>query len=169
MLKFLWLNIDIHVSSNYKWQFLSVLEHKTTCTQRVKWQTLGTTKREIYVNKEKYFVINFLVELNIILHCRIDNLQDNSILHRGIPAAHTVYGVPRTINAAVYVHIILLNKVQRLNHPKAMALYTKHLLDMCCGQGMEIYCRENYMCPSVKEYQEIVKRSKDGVRTKSRI
>jgi len=87
-------------------------------------------KREIYVIKKKYFVIIFIVELCIILHCRIDDLQNNSILHGGIPAAHTVYGVPRTINAACYVHSIGLNKVQSLNHPKAMALHTKHLLDM---------------------------------------
>jgi len=37
------------------------------------------------------------------------------------------------------------------------------------GRGMEIYCRENYMCPSVEEYQEIVKRSKDEVRTINKI
>ena len=95
MSKFLWINIDIHDSSNYKWQCFCVLEHKTTCTQRVMWQSLGTIKREIYVNKEKYFVVIFLVELCIILHCRIDDIQDNSILRRGIPAAHTVYGVAR--------------------------------------------------------------------------
>jgi hypothetical protein len=34
---------------------------------------------------------------------------------------------------------------------------------------MEIYWRDNYMCPSVEEYQEMAKRSKDRVRTMSRI
>jgi geranylgeranyl diphosphate synthase type 3 len=66
-------------------------------------------------------------------------MQDNSILHRGISAAHTIHGEPRTINAANYVHFIALNMVQSLNHPKVMALCTEHVLDLYHGQGMEIY------------------------------
>jgi geranylgeranyl diphosphate synthase type 3 len=126
-------------------------------------------KWEIYMNKEKYFVINFLLELCIILHCRHDDIQENSLLRRGIPAAHTIYGFASTINAANYVHFIGLNTVQSLNHPKAMALCTKQLLELYHGQGMDIYWRDNYTCPSVEEYQEIAKRSKDKVRTMSRI
>jgi geranylgeranyl diphosphate synthase type 3 len=109
------------------------------------------------------------MELCIILHYRIDDIQDNSILRRGIPVAHTIYGVPRTINAANYAQFIALNSVQNLHHPKAMALFTEHLLELYCGQGMEIYWRDNYMCPSVEEYQEVAKRSKDRVRTMNRI
>ena len=121
------------------------------------------------MNKEKCFVINFLVELCIILLCRNDDIHDNSILCRCMPATHTIYGVASTINAANYVHFIELNRVQSLNHPKAMALCTKHLLEICHGQGMEIYRRDNYTCPSVEEYQETTKRSKDRVRTVRRI
>jgi geranylgeranyl diphosphate synthase type 3 len=139
------------------------------CTQRVKWQSLGTTKWEIYVNREKYFVISFLLKLCIILHCSIDDVQDNSILRRGIPAAHTIYGIPSTINAATYAHFVTLKRVQSLNHPKAMALCTEHLSELYHGQGMEIYWRDNYTCPSVEEYQQIAKRSKDRVRIMSRI
>jgi len=115
------------------------------------------------------FVISFQLELCIILYCRIDDIQDNSLLRRGIPAAHTVYGVASTINAANYVHFIELNRVQSLNHPKAMALFTEHLLEWYHGQGMEIYWRDNHTCPSVEEYQEIAKKSKDRVKTMSRI
>jgi geranylgeranyl diphosphate synthase type 3 len=138
----------------------SVLEHKTTCTQTVKWQSLGTTNWEIYVNKEKYFVLSFLVELCIIFHCRIDDVQDSSILRRGIPAAHKIYGFPSTINAANYIQFIQLEKAHGLNHPKAMAVCTTQLLELYHGQGMEIYWRDNYMCPSEEEYQEVAKRSK---------
>ena len=109
------------------------------------------------------------MELCIILYCRIDDIQDNSILRRGIPAAHTVYGVASTINAANHVHFIWLNKVQSLNHPKAMALCTGHLLEWHHGQGIEIYWRDNHICPSVEEYQEMANRSKVRVRTMSRI
>ena len=139
-----------------------------TCSQRVKWQLLGTTKWEIYVSKKKKFILTFLSELCIILHCRIDDMQDNSILRRGIPAAHIMYGFPSTINAANYVHFIALKMVQSLNLPEAMALCTEHLVDLYHGQGMEIYWRDNYTCPTVEEYTEIAKGSMYRVRTMSR-
>jgi len=122
-----------------------------------------------HICKEKYCVITFLVELCIILHCRIDDIQDNSVLRRGIPAAHTIYGVPSTINAANYIQFIGLDRLQNLNHPKAMALCTGHLVEWHHGQGMEIYWRDNHTCPSVEEYKEIAKKSKDTGRTMSRI
>jgi geranylgeranyl diphosphate synthase type 3 len=50
-----------------------------------------------------------------------------------------------------------------------MALCTEHLLEMYHGQGMEIYWRENYTCPSVEEYQEIAEKSKDKFRNINRI
>jgi geranylgeranyl diphosphate synthase type 3 len=121
------------------------------------------------VSKEKCFVITFLVELCIILCCRIDDIQDNSVLRRGVPVAHTIYGVPSTINAANYAQFIALNRLQCLNHPEAMALFSEHLLQLYLGQGMEIYWRDNNICPSMKEYKEIAKKSKDRARTISRI
>jgi hypothetical protein len=47
---------------------------------------------------------------------RIDDIQDNSILRRGIPVAHSIYGVASTINAANYVMIIALEKSLELGH-----------------------------------------------------
>lgn len=48
----------------------------------------------------------------------IDDIQDNSILRRGIPVAHAIYGVARTISAANYVMFIALERVIALNHPQ---------------------------------------------------
>jgi len=121
MFQILWIHIDIHESSNDKWPCFIVLEHKMTCMQIAKWQSMGITKWDIFVSKEKCCVVNFLVELYIILCCRINDTQDNSVLHRGIPAIHKIYGVPSTISAANCVRFIRLYRVQALNHPKAMA------------------------------------------------
>lgn len=49
---------------------------------------------------------------------RIDDIQDSSILRRGIPVAHSIYGVASTINAANYVFFIALDKVIDLKHPE---------------------------------------------------
>ena len=96
----------------------------------------------------------------IILYCRIDDIQDNSILHRGIPVAHSIYGVASTINAANYLLLKGLKKVQSLNHPDAITVATEQLLDMYYGQGLEICWRDNYTCPSLEEYKQMIKKSK---------
>jgi len=95
------------------------------------------------------------------LYCRIDDIQDNSILRRGIPVAHSIYGVASTINAASYLLLKMLNKVQSLNHPDAITVATKQLLDSYYSQGLEICWRDNYTCPSLQEYKKLIKRSKD--------
>lgn len=48
---------------------------------------------------------------------RLDDIEDNSVLRRGIPVAHSIYGVGSTINAANYVIIIALKKCIELGHP----------------------------------------------------
>jgi geranylgeranyl diphosphate synthase type 3 len=51
-----------------------------------------------------------------------------------------------------------------LNHPEVTKIFTNVLLDVSRGQALEIYWRENYICPSVREYQEMVKKSKNMVK-----
>lgn len=48
---------------------------------------------------------------------RIDDIQDNSILRRGIPVAHSVYGIASSLNAANYILFIALERVINLQHP----------------------------------------------------
>jgi geranylgeranyl diphosphate synthase type 3 len=98
------------------------------------------------------------------LYCRIDDIQDNSTLRRGIPVAHSVYGVARTISAANYLLLKGLNKVQNLNHPEAITVCTEYLLDWYYYECLEIFWRENYTCPSFEEYKQIHQKSKDSTK-----
>jgi geranylgeranyl diphosphate synthase type 3 len=103
------------------------------------------------------------------LNCRIDDIQDNSALRRGVPTAHRVYGVAGTINAALYAIFISPQRTLIFNHADTIKLYTKMLLEVWRGQAMEIYWRDNCICPSEEEYLQMVKRSKDRVRAMSSI
>jgi geranylgeranyl diphosphate synthase type 3 len=96
------------------------------------------------------------------LYCRIDDIQDNSIFRRGIPVAHSIYGVASTMNTANYVLLKGLNKVQSLNHPDALTACTEQLLDMIYGMEMEICWRDNYTCPSFEEHKQMAQKSKDS-------
>ncbi|XP_058789557.1 terpene synthase [Phymastichus coffea] len=93
----------------------------------------------------------------------IDDIQDNSILRRGIPVAHSIYGVASTINAANYVLFIALEKVLTLNRHEATQVYTEQLLELHRGQGMEIFWRDNFICPSEAEYKAMTIRKTGGL------
>nr|CAD7258676.1 unnamed protein product [Timema shepardi] len=93
----------------------------------------------------------------------IDDIEDNSILRRGIPVAHSIYGIASTINAANYVMFLAIEKAFALNHPEATRVYTEQLLELHRGQGMEIYWRDNYICPSEDEYKRMTKRKTGGL------
>lgn len=93
----------------------------------------------------------------------IDDIEDNSSLRRGLPVAHSIYGVAMTINAANYAFFLALDKVQQLNHPDATKIYTEQMLELHRGQGMEIYWRDNLICPTESEYKLMVIRKTGGL------
>lgn len=97
--------------------------------------------------------------MHVFIFYRLDDIQDNSILRRGIPVAHAIYGIPSTINAANYVIFIALEKTLSLCHPDATQIYTEQLLELHRGQGMEIYWRDNFQCPSEDDYKEMTVKS----------
>jgi geranylgeranyl diphosphate synthase type 3 len=94
------------------------------------------------------------------LYCRIDDIEDNSILRRGIPVAHSIYGVASTLNAAICLILDGLKRTHSLNHPDVITVCTEQLLNLYYGQGLEIYWRDNYTCPSLDEYKQMIQKSK---------
>ncbi|KAK7791573.1 hypothetical protein R5R35_002863 [Gryllus longicercus] len=112
---------------------------------------------------DKLNVVGDIVQMLHNSSLLVDDIQDNSILRRGIPVAHSIYGVASTINAANYVLFIALERVLSLNHPDATRVYTEQLLELHRGQGMEIYWRDNYTCPSEEEYRQMTIRKTGGL------
>ncbi|CAL7947129.1 unnamed protein product [Xylocopa violacea] len=92
-----------------------------------------------------------------------DDIQDNSNLRYGMPAAHNVYGIAMAVNAALYTIPIGMEKVIELNHPEAVRIYAEQWIQLCRGQGIEIYWRENYTCPSEAEYKVMVMQKTGGL------
>jgi geranylgeranyl pyrophosphate synthase len=80
-----------------------------------------------------------MLQLSTTLDCRIDDIQDNSSLHRGIPAAHTVYGVARTISAAIYVIFISLHRALNSDQTQMIKFLTEMMVETWRGQAIEIY------------------------------
>ena len=86
----------------------------------------------------------------------VDDIEDSSKLRRGLPVAHSIYGVGSTINAANYVYFLALEKCQFLNSPEAMHVFVSELLNLHRGQGQDILWREQCKCPTEEAYKSMV-------------
>lgn len=86
----------------------------------------------------------------------VDDIEDGSLLRRGTPVAHTVFGVPLTLNCANYVYFLALERCQRLGNPKALSVFVQELLNLHRGQGQDILWRDTQACPTEDEYRQMV-------------
>ena len=65
----------------------------------------------------------------------IDDIEDDSTLRRGIPVAHSIYGVPTTINCANYVYFLAhlrLKDHSSYTGPETMAAQKSKMALICC-------------------------------------
>jgi geranylgeranyl diphosphate synthase, type III len=93
----------------------------------------------------------------------IDDVEDNSVLRRGIPVAHNIFGTAQTINSANYVYFLALQEIRKLSNPVAMDIYTEELLNLHRGQGMDLFWRDSLTCPTEEEYLEMVDNKTGGL------
>ena len=87
----------------------------------------------------------------------IDDIEDNSKLRRGIPVAHSIFGIPSVINGANYAYFLALEKCHALKNPMAMNVFVGELLNLHRGQGHDILWRDDVRCPSEEQVSEWVK------------
>jgi geranylgeranyl diphosphate synthase type 3 len=104
--------------------------------------------------------IKEIIEMLHTASLLIDDIEDASHLRRGIPTAHLIYGIPITINTANYVYFLALQLILDLHHPQAISIFTDEMIRLHQGQGMELYFREHCKCPTMEEYDQIIKNSK---------
>eukprot|EP00039_Didymoeca_costata_P008039 m.107256 g.107256 ORF g.107256 m.107256 type:complete len:309 (+) comp13920_c0_seq2:133-1059(+) len=119
-----------------------------------KWMKIPSDKVEVIQE-----VIGMLHNASLL----IDDIQDNSKLRRGVPVAHSVYGVANTINCGNYVYFVCMQKILDMGEPKAAYMFTEQLIELHEGQGMDIYWRDAGTCPSEKQYKEMVKKKTGGL------
>ncbi|KAG1710418.1 Geranylgeranyl pyrophosphate synthase [Nymphon striatum] len=111
------------------------------------------------IPSDKLTVITDVIQMLHNASLLIDDIEDNSKLRRGIPVAHHIYGVPSTINSANYVYFLGLQKVLTLNNAQAVSVFTDQLLELHRGQGMEIFWRDNFICPTEEQYKDMTIRT----------
>ncbi|KAI8091389.1 geranylgeranyl pyrophosphate synthase [Gilbertella persicaria] len=114
----------------------------------------------LHVPKDDLVVITRVIEMLHSASLLIDDVEDDSVLRRGVPAAHHIYGTPQTINCANYVYFLALKEIAKLDKPKMITIYTDELINLHRGQGMELFWRDTLTCPTEKEFLDMVNDSK---------
>ena len=94
---------------------------------------------------------------------RIDDIQDSSKLRRGLPVAHSIYGIAQTINSANHAYFLAQEKLRELDNPEAFEIFTEELLNLHRGQGMDLYWRDALVCPTEKEYLKMISNKTGGL------
>ncbi|CAH2241851.1 jg16240 [Pararge aegeria aegeria] len=110
------------------------------------WLRVPDEKLQYIVN-----AVNTLHNASLLM----DDIQDNSTVRRGVPAAHCVFGLPLTLNTGIHVFFLVLQRVMQLG-PVATEIYSEEMLELIRGQGIDIYWRENLICPTEEEYNNMV-------------
>ncbi|KAM7221076.1 geranylgeranyl pyrophosphate synthase [Rhypophila decipiens] len=93
----------------------------------------------------------------------VDDVEDFSLLRRGFPVAHSIFGIPQTINSSNYVYFCALQELQKLKNPKAVSVFTEELINLHRGQGMDLFWRDTLTCPTEDEYLEMVSNKTGGL------
>ncbi len=93
----------------------------------------------------------------------IDDVEDSSLLRRGIPVAHSIFGTAQTINSANYIYFQALQELLKLGNPEVVRIYADELCNLHRGQGMDLFWRDTLTCPTEEDYLEMVGNKTGGL------
>ncbi|KAF2681661.1 terpenoid synthase [Lentithecium fluviatile CBS 122367] len=126
-------------------------------------QCIAAFNKWLRVPAERLDVITRVVGMLHTASLLVDDVEDNSVLRRGIPVANNIFGVAQTINSANYVYFKALQELLVMGNPKLIEIFTEELLNLHRGQGMELHWRDSLTCPSEADYLEMVDNKTGGL------
>lgn len=105
-------------------------------------------------------IIKKVVELLHTSSLMFDDIEDNSLLRRGRPTTHHIFGTGQTINSSTYVLMLSIKKAQELESPECVAVVTEEVSNMLLGQSVDLHTTYLAKCPTEDEYLSMVDHSK---------
>jgi geranylgeranyl diphosphate synthase type 3 len=129
----------------------------------IRTQLIAAFNEWLEVPPESLEVITKVVGMLHTASLLVDDVEDSSLLRRGLPVAHSIFGTAQTINSANYVYFCALQELQKLKNPKTITIYTEELLNLHRGQGMDLFWRDTLTCPSEDDYLEMVGNKTGGL------
>ncbi|KAJ5109931.1 geranylgeranyl pyrophosphate synthase [Penicillium argentinense] len=93
----------------------------------------------------------------------IDDVQDNSTMRRGKPAAHVIFGAPQALNTGLFMFSQAVRECQKLKHPRATNILIENLECLYLGQSWDLYWKHNLTFPSEDDYFTMVDNKTGGM------
>ncbi|CAF1074214.1 unnamed protein product [Adineta steineri] len=112
---------------------------------------------------EKLIIIDDIIDKLHNASLLLDDIEDGSSIRRGVAAAHTIYGIPLTINTAELVCFLAIQTAFKLDHPRVGSILVDHMIELHKGQGLDIWWRDNHICPSEDEYCQMITGKSGGL------
>ncbi|KAL2840668.1 isoprenoid synthase domain-containing protein [Aspergillus pseudoustus] len=93
----------------------------------------------------------------------LDDIQDESQLRRGKPAAHAVFGQAQTVNSATYLYVKGARRLKGVRRAeKCGDIFLDELETLAFGQALELQWKYQKICPSTKEYLVMIDNKTGG-------
>ncbi|KAJ7621158.1 isoprenoid synthase domain-containing protein [Roridomyces roridus] len=170
-------NILSRLSSESPWSHQSesaVLEPFTYIISNpgkdIRSQLMAAFNTWINVPEDKLKIIAKVISMLHNASLMVDDIQDDSLLRRGAPVAHKIYGVPQTINTANYVYFLAFQELLALasdasspSQEELISIITTGLISLHRGQGLELLWRDSLTCPTEEEYVGMVNNKTGGL------
>ncbi|PYH68713.1 bifunctional terpene synthase/polyprenyl synthetase family protein [Aspergillus vadensis CBS 113365] len=93
----------------------------------------------------------------------IDDIEDDSMLRRGKPAAHLVFGKSQTINSATYLFAKASRDLDQLQQEACKAAFLDELETLALGQALDLHWKFQKKCPTTSEYLTMVDNKTGGL------
>ncbi|KAL4784444.1 isoprenoid synthase domain-containing protein [Aspergillus varians] len=140
------------------WEYIRSLPGKKTLGRLIEclqiWFRLPDTTTNIIIE-----ITSMLFDASLML----DDIQDESQLRRGRPAAHAVFGPAQTFNGATYLYVKGSRHLDALKRYKECRdVFLDELETLAFGQGLELHWKFHATLPSAKEYLVMVDNKTGG-------
>lgn len=87
----------------------------------------------------------------------LDDIEDSSPLRRGRPSAHTIFGIPESVNSANFAILRCIEDVRKLpNSDKCLDVVFAQLKKVFIGQSNDLRWTRLNECPSKQQYIDMV-------------